>query len=72
MVGQVAAWAGARVRGEAGVEGLVLAAARAEERRWVDAEAEEAEALAEIAEEIWGEALAEAAEALVELDGGVA
>lgn len=65
---QVMAWAGARVRGEAGLDALVLAAARAEERRWVDTEAEEADLLSEIAEGIWGDLLGEAADVLLELD----
>lgn len=56
------------MRGEAGVDALVLAAARAEERRWVEAEAEEAEALDEVAEAIWGDMLSEVAEELAELD----
>lgn len=64
----MAAWAGARVRTDAGLDAMVLAAARAEERRWVDTEVEEAEILAEIVEEIWGDLMSEAAEALIELD----
>lgn len=56
------------MRGEAGLDALVLAAARAEERRWVDTEAEEADLLSEIAEGIWGDLLGEAADVLLELD----
>jgi hypothetical protein len=68
VAAQVAVWASARVRSEEGLDALVLAAARAEERRWADASAEEAEVVAEVAEEIWGDLVAEAAQALVELD----
>jgi hypothetical protein len=57
-----------RARGDAGLDALVRAAARAEERRWVDTDLEEAEVLAEVVEEIWGDMLGEAAEALMELD----
>jgi len=65
---QVAAWASARVRTESGLDAMVLAAARAEERRWVETEVEEAELLAELAETLWGELVMDAAEVLVELD----
>jgi hypothetical protein len=54
------------------VEGLVAAAARAEERRWVDTEAEEGELLAALAEGVWQELLEDAADALLELDGAAA
>lgn len=64
----VLGWAGARVRCEAGADAMARAAARAEERRWVEAELEEAEALAEVAEGVWGDLLADAAGALLELD----